>query len=128
MPHKSDLLRIKSLVRRLRADEADGALEILPRRQVLRQTSRARAAVVEVHDGQALFDEIALDGNDLEVARLVEVVSTACVENQDSVRRAVLGKMPFDPWIRVVARPLMLGGLVVWRLALGPDVLDLDRL
>ena len=128
VPHKSDLLRIKPLVRRLRADEADGALEVLPGRHVLRQASRARAAVVEVHDGQALFDEIALDGNDLEVARLVEVVSTACVENQDSVRRAVLGKMPFDPWIRVVARPLMLGGLVVWRLALGPYVLDLDRL
>ena len=119
--HDADAVRIESAARRLRADEADGALEVLPRRHVLGEVRGARRAVLERDDRHALLVEVATRGDDLEAVVVVEAVGAARVDDLDRPRLELLREVPFDE-----GNDLSI--LRVGRLAVGPDVfLDVGR-
>ena len=76
--HYADAVRVKSLLRSLGADNAHGALKILPCRRMLgKSVQRTRSAVLHRDNRHALCIEIAADRRNLKSIWAVPLVASA---------------------------------------------------
>ena len=114
--HDADAVRVQPLLRGLRADDTDRALEVGPCRHVLLQSCGTRRTVLHRDDRHALLVEIAAGGRDFEAVRIVARVASARIDDLNRLRLQVLRQVPLD-----VRRALV--RLHVGHLALRPNVL-----
>ena len=114
--HDADLVRIQAAFLRFTADNADGALQILPGRGVLRQAAFGPwCPVLHRDDGYTHGVQVTAGRCDLETIGIIASITTAGIDDLDGVAIPDGRDVPLD-----IRRALAL--LRVGHLAFRPDV------